>query len=353
MIDVLTIHNPNISVIVPVYNAEKYLCECIDSILNQTFTDFELLLINDGSKDKSLQICRKYASSDTRIVIIDQDNQGVSSARNRGIQKAKGEYLFLVDSDDIIKIDTLEVLYDSIKKYNCDIVVSKIYRFNEIGLVRRYSDFVSQVVDKDSLRAISFHYMLAKDRVRLPKDLSWTGFCACIYKAEIIRNNKIEFRNFRIGEDSLFLYDYLLSCNSVYLLSKTFYGYRMNADSVTHKFIPDYLEDTLIRYKYWQECLERHHLLEDTRVIHSFNKGHALRVYNAIMMLFYNPVLKSSNFNFLHFKADFLKYVDFMGIYYKYLPYKQYLKLSMAKIMVSNGFVFNNLFRFVKVMRRF
>ena len=94
--------NPKISVIVPVYNVEKYLCSCIDSILAQTFTDFELLLIDDGSRDKSGEICDEYANKDCRVKVFHKENGGVSSARNLGIDESKGEYLFFVDSDDII-----------------------------------------------------------------------------------------------------------------------------------------------------------------------------------------------------------------------------------------------------------
>ena len=91
-----------ISIIVPVYNVEKYLERCLDSILSQTFSDFELILVNDGSTDHSLEICRSYAEKDERILLIDQENRGLSAARNAGIAVAKGEYLGFVDSDDYI-----------------------------------------------------------------------------------------------------------------------------------------------------------------------------------------------------------------------------------------------------------
>ena len=94
--------NPKISVIVPVYNVEKYLRRCIDSILAQTFSDFELLLIDDGSKDSSGEICEEYAGKDARIRVFHRQNGGVSTARNLGIDKAKGEWIYFVDSDDVV-----------------------------------------------------------------------------------------------------------------------------------------------------------------------------------------------------------------------------------------------------------
>ncbi len=100
--------NPKISVIVPVYNVEKYLRRCIDSILSQTFSDFELLLIDDGSKDKSGDICDEYVAKDVRIKVFHKANAGVSSARNLGLDKAKGEFIFFVDSDDFLDKTHLE-----------------------------------------------------------------------------------------------------------------------------------------------------------------------------------------------------------------------------------------------------
>ena len=115
---------PKISVIVPVYKAERYLSACIDSILAQTFTDFELLLIDDGSPDASGQICDEYAARDRRIVVIHKDNGGLSDARNAGLDICKGEYISFVDSDDWINDKFIQNLYSSIKKNDADIAVA-------------------------------------------------------------------------------------------------------------------------------------------------------------------------------------------------------------------------------------
>ena len=102
--------NPKISIIVPVYNAEKYLNECVDSILNQDFTDFELLLVNDGSKDNSGHLCDKYAHKDNRVRVFHKENGGVSSARNLGLDNAIGEYIVFIDSDDYVDVNYLSIL---------------------------------------------------------------------------------------------------------------------------------------------------------------------------------------------------------------------------------------------------
>jgi glycosyltransferase involved in cell wall biosynthesis len=115
-----------ISVIVPVYNVENYIGECIDSILAQTMSSFELILVDDGSKDASGRICDEYAELDSRIRVIHKENGGLSSARNRGLDEAKGDYICFVDSDDAVSADYLEKLYAAIKRDNTDIVVCDI-----------------------------------------------------------------------------------------------------------------------------------------------------------------------------------------------------------------------------------
>ena len=113
--------NPEISIIVPIYNIENYVDKCIKSILSQSFVNFELLLINDGSQDQSLTICRKYLY-DKRVRIISQQNKGLSAARNKGILKAKGKYLYFIDGDDYVSNGLLEILHDKMVSNDADIV---------------------------------------------------------------------------------------------------------------------------------------------------------------------------------------------------------------------------------------
>ena len=112
---------PLISVIVPVYNVEKYLAKCIDSIIAQTYTNLEILLVDDGATDSSGAICDEYAQKESRIRVIHKENGGLSDARNRGIAEARGEYLGFIDSDDYIDVDMYELLYNLIQKYGVKI----------------------------------------------------------------------------------------------------------------------------------------------------------------------------------------------------------------------------------------
>lgn len=117
-----------VSIIVPIYNVEKYLNRCLDSLVNQTFKDIEIIALNNGSTDSSLDILKDYASNDNRITIIDNENLGVSKARNIGIDKASGKYIVFVDSDDWIDTNMIEVLYSNITKNNCDLVMCTYVR---------------------------------------------------------------------------------------------------------------------------------------------------------------------------------------------------------------------------------
>jgi len=169
-----------VSVIIPVYNASKYISRCIESIMCQTFNDFELLLINDGSSDNSLEILKKYAKKDKRIRVIDQENMGVANTRNKGIGLAKGEYVAFIDNDDYIDEDYLEKLLQYSNKQ--DIV---------IGGYRRVS-----LDDRELM-----HLIL--------KETEWSKYTfitpwARIFKREFLINNKIEFFSSPIGEDAYF-----------------------------------------------------------------------------------------------------------------------------------------------------
>ena len=122
-----------ISIIIPVYNTEEYIRECLDSVTNQTFKNFECICINDGSADNSLKILEEYAKSDSRFTVINlPENKGQGCARNEGLKVAKGEYITFIDSDDWVTNDYLEILYKTIEKYNTDFVAANFYIFNNV-----------------------------------------------------------------------------------------------------------------------------------------------------------------------------------------------------------------------------
>ncbi len=205
---------PTISVIVPVYNTEKYLDECVQSILNQIFTDFELLLIDDGSTDQSGAICDTYALQDKRVKVFHKENGGVSSARNMGLDEARGEWIVFVDSDDWVANSYFSELL-SLKK-DVDLVVSGVFLLNE-G-IQFAPPFKSLKIGDD----LPF----------LDKQLCYTYFrtpWSKLFKNKIIQMQSLRFNTFlRIGEDTDFILRYLYAVNSIQLISKCSYHYREN-----------------------------------------------------------------------------------------------------------------------------
>lgn len=215
-----------VSVIVPVYNGGEFIELCIKDILNQTLKSIELILINDGSEDNTLQICQKYAEYDNRITLINQENKGVSTARNNGIDKANGKYICFIDSDDRIKEDYLEKLYNiaetkDAKIVCCDIeCIDKNYKFKFI-----------RTIDEGY-----YTYFEALEELFKFKNLNW-GPCGKLFELEIIKD-KIEFPNIAVYEDLVFVYKSIYNTDKIYYTNTTKYYYvdREN-DSAMRKFI--------------------------------------------------------------------------------------------------------------------
>ena len=138
-----------ISIIIPIYNVEKYLEKCLDSILNQTYKNLEIILIDDGSTDNSPNICNSYCEKDKRIKIIHKNNEGVSSARNKGIELSKGKYIVFIDSDDYVSNEHIEVLYDCIISNNVDLVISNLIDISEDGIILNNEEKESFLMNKD------------------------------------------------------------------------------------------------------------------------------------------------------------------------------------------------------------
>lgn len=208
-------NHPQISVIVPVYNAEKYLKQCIDSILSQDFTDFELLLIDDGSKDSSGSICDKYEQKDKRIKVFHKKNGGVSSARNLGIDKAQGEYITFIDSDDYINPYYIATLMSC---PTADLVVIGCKMLDKNKCIKLEYTYQESILStrKDIARCLS------QTLNQLP---FWAPWCK-LFKREIIKQHTIYFNTqIRQFEDSIFLHVYLLYCKTIALRSGTAYNY--------------------------------------------------------------------------------------------------------------------------------
>ncbi len=202
---------PKVSVIIPVYNTEKYLRKCLDSVCNQTLSDIEIICVNDCSTDNSFEILKEYASKDDRIKLIDfKENKGAAVARNTGIDEAKGEYIGFVDSDDFIDLDFYEKLYKEAINKNADIVKGA-YKYPNGSIVET---FFNEKIKEDKN---NFSY----------------GYCGAIYNTILIKSNNITFPILKDMEDPIFAFKSALKANKVIVLENTYINITVRENSQT------------------------------------------------------------------------------------------------------------------------
>jgi glycosyltransferase involved in cell wall biosynthesis len=237
--------NIKISVIIPVYNSELYISECIESLINQSLQECEFIFINDGSIDKSSQIIEKYSKQDSRIILINQENKGISIARNTGLDIATGEYIGFVDNDDFVKYDMYETLYNQAIKEDLDIVISKTI----LGRDGKY-------LIKDAIFPIDKTYyqdfIQSKVMINLLKVEDLFAVWNKIYKKSLIDENKICFpKNRIIEEDNMFNLQAFNFASKVKFIDYGGYYFRENAISESRNFIEnDYFEKSLDKFHF-------------------------------------------------------------------------------------------------------
>ena len=239
-----------ISIIVPIYNVENYLRQCLDSIMNQTYQNFECLLINDGSPDNSAEICREYVDKDASFRYFEKENGGVSSARNLGIEHSKGEYITFIDSDDWVDSDYLEVLHSKIKEYNTDFVISSYKKFD-----MDEDCFYLHIWDQDYYERIWTSQELLTQLPNLENyDGSYTVSWGKLFKRSIF--DEILFNEQRkFGEDFECSFKLYLSMTSCLYIHKALYNYRLHSESmlgqvVTERQLMDDIEIRVGRLPY-------------------------------------------------------------------------------------------------------
>lgn len=219
-----------ISIIVPVYNAGKYLRETLDAITTQTYEDYELLLVDDGSSDDSPSICDKYAEKDSRIKVFHNENMGASAARNFGLDNAQGEYIAFIDSDDIVEKDYLARLYEQFEKENVDVVLCGFDRFYHDDL----NDKLDYLLGKDDVTYVPSNKELAM-LFTVPKtSLSGVSIWAKLYRRSIIEDNSIRFpRDISYEEDCCFNLLYYRHVRAAVYVKQNLYHYRQLTQSLS------------------------------------------------------------------------------------------------------------------------
>ena len=214
-----------ISVIIPVYNVARYLGKCVDSVLNQTYTNLEIILVNDGSTDISPELCNEYAALDSRVKVLHQANAGLSAARNKGLSMASGEIIYFLDSDDYIVREALEMLYQNMKKYQADISIGNFVRVEE-GEEEYISDIAAEAFCAEGEEVL---WNIYRD------DLKGCSVIACgkLYRKELW--DSLRFPEGKCHEDE-YVAHYLLgnACRVAYVL-RPLYCYLIRKNSITEQ----------------------------------------------------------------------------------------------------------------------
>lgn len=270
-------NKPLVSVIVPIYNVGKYLKQCIDSILSQTYQNIEIILVNDGSTDNCPEMCDNYAEKDVRVRIIHKSNGGLVNARHTGIRAARGEYLQFIDGDDWITSDMIELMMEKMLQYDVECVVCSYYlvgrkikaekEFFRMGYYdeNRYNkEILPQIMysDKDGMRRIN------------------PSVCTKLFK----RINVMDYfysvpSKITYGEDAAVTYPYFFNkCKSVYIMEQALYYYRQNPESMTKKYNKDLIENTIDLLKYLNKSIMKKDFFELEKQLE----------YYTIMVILYN-----------------------------------------------------------------
>lgn len=239
-----------VSVIIPVYNTEQFLSQCLNSIVHQTHKNLEIIIVNDGSKDNSDEICQRFAKIDKRIKIIYQKNSGISAARNTGLKIATGDYIHFIDSDDYIDLDYYEKIISANKGIDADIIAA--------GVVSQNGSFYNiEYKHKTILTTLTEKFI---ETNALSNCTVWRY----VFKRNFLNKNKLIFANGRIFEDMLFIPNTMRLANYVLTVPGTYYHYVFNANSLLNKaYSPNHQE----QYKY----AEKH--------LHTFIKKYELDEY--------------------------------------------------------------------------
>ena len=306
-----------ISVIVPVYNVEKYLDKCLTSLIKQTYKNFEIIVINDGSIDNSLAICNKYANKYDNVKVYDYKNAGVAHARNVGIKKATGDYLLFVDSDDYIDEKLLENLNEFLKKNDCDIVCFDMYKV--VNNVNTYYHTSNSLV-KDNIK----RYIIGD-----------SGPCNKLIKKKLFNN--LKFMEKIYYEDLATMPILALYTNKIEFLEEPLYYYVQRDNSIMHQ------------KKFSEKLLDIFTSLDNVYEVYDGNYK------DEIEYLYITHLLRSASMRFLEYddKKEYLKEInDIIRTRFPNWKKNKYLKLSSFKLKIICYLAYNKKYRLLKILMK-
>lgn len=238
-----------VSIIIPVYNGEKYIDQCLDSITNQTYKNIEIIVVNDGSKDSTEDKLNKWKSVDSRLILINKENEGVSVARNHGLYKAKGKYIFFFDSDDTIEEECVNKVVTKAEKENYDTILYGYASIRENNVLNHKLSYKCNeyISNEDIIKnvvpysiGISYkelnEWLQGKREIRDCKEL--TGPWRICYSTRIIKDNGIKYKkNLKVGEDTIFTNEYLSHCDRIGIIDECLYYLHNHEESSVSKYL--------------------------------------------------------------------------------------------------------------------
>lgn len=273
-----------VSIILPIYNVEKYLDRCMNSLLNQTLRDIEIIMVDDGSPDNCPRMCDDYAKNDNRVKVIHKQNAGLGFARNSGLEIATGEYVAFVDSDDYVGVNLYKTLYEKAEKCKCDAVFCG-FRTEVKPNKWIYSDEVKAdaVWNGSEVRCFMLDMIASAAGVKAER-LFQMSVWHSIYKRSIIEENHLSFVSERevASEDIPFQIDYLSKANTVAYIKETFYSYCLNGTSLTATLKPE----KYARYKQLRACLlskstDAEYVSRVNRLFIGYTRSHLYDIINS------------------------------------------------------------------------
>lgn len=328
---------PEISIIIAVYNVERYLRQCLDSLINQTFNNIEIICIDDGSMDNSFNILNEYKEKDDRIIIIEQKNQGPGVARNKGLDIAKGKYIMIVDPDDWLELNTCELAYNQIEKNQNDFVMFDY---------KKYIEETNKFIEKEN------HFLPYKDVINEPninlRDLKTNFFlngysCMKLYNKKFLKDNNIRYSELYLCEDGAFSFVALLLSKSFSILNIPLYIYRIRLNSSSYNI--KRWKDVIISRKYiWEFIISKKFNNNICKKYVQYTYENLMYWYNRcsvghyiIKILFAIEIIKYFNMlsKYKDYRFEFIKYFilsNIKGFFNKFIKYPLILAYNKINI---------------------
>ncbi|WP_066890482.1 glycosyltransferase family 2 protein [Clostridium nigeriense] len=311
-----------ISLILPIYNVEKYLRECLDSIMNQSYKNYELIIVDDGSRDRSLEIVNEYRNKFKHIKILSQKNKGVSEARNLALKYAIGKYILFVDSDDFLRADMLEKLISIAIKAKCDVVISNYYLYYDKNNYIKFLKNMPSFTIYDNYRVVD---MMLKYKIQ---GQLWNK----LFKFSLLKENNFQFEKDRYIQDIFPVFKAISNANKISYLDEPLYFYRQREGSTVNK------KNKKLTVDYYHAMTSVKKYIEENNIEINENSFKTFKAH-ILSYFIYHYTNESLNNNYNSFKkSDYYKlnisFKDFLFL--KDLSHKDKLRIILWKLRIFN-----------------